>query len=150
MKRLAKNFAEYLIDQGLVRTPYTEGTEPVVFVEINSPSPDDLKDIAETDITVTLQTSGGMPTRPYQGFLDRRGVDVTLRCKKQKEKDLIDLANAIDYLIDDKRAWQMGDIRVEISQLSRPLTFIPVELDDQGSVYQAEYRFLIRKSELQE
>jgi hypothetical protein len=149
MKRLAKNFADYLIEEGLVRDPYTEGDEPVIFLEINAPSPDDLTGTAETDITVTFQTSGGSGTRPYQGFLDRRGIDVTFRCKRQKEKDVVDLSNAIDYLIDDKRAWIMGDIRVEISQLARPLTFIPIELEDQGGVYQAEYRFLIRKSELQ-
>jgi hypothetical protein len=149
LNRITKNFADYLIDEGLVRTPYTEGTEPVIFVEVNAPSPDDLTDVATTDITVTLQTSGGAGTRPYQGFLDRRGVDVTFRCKKQKEKDLIDLVNQIDYLIDDKRSWTMGDIRVEISQIARPLTYIPFDLEDQGSVYQAEYRFLIRKVELQ-
>lgn len=149
MNRLTKNLSDYLIDEGILRTPAVSGSEPVVFLEVNAPAPEDLKGTAETDITVTLQTNSGFGTRPYEGFLDRRGVNFTYRCKKQKEREIIDLANTIDFMIDDKRAWIMGDIRVEISQLWRPLTFIPVDLEEQGGVYQCEYRFLIRKSELQ-
>lgn len=148
MKRLSKNLADWLIDEGLARTPYTEGTEPVIFLEVNAPSPDDLTGLAETDITLTLRTVGGAGTEPYQGFLDRRTIEITYRCKKQKEKDVVDLSNEIDFALDDKRAWTMNDLRVEIAQLWRPLTAIPVVLEDQGSVFQSEYRFLTRKSEL--
>jgi hypothetical protein len=160
MNRLTKNLADWLIEEELVRTPYTdpvytldedgnESTLPVIFVETDAPSPDDLKNIGDVDITLTLQSSGGRSTLPYQGFLDRRSVDLLFRCKPQKEKKIIDLANKIDYRMDDARAWQMNNIRVEISQLTRPLDYISVKLEDQGSLYYCQYQFLIRKSELQ-
>ena len=152
MQRLGKNLADYLISEGLVRTPYTTGSEPVVFVEPTegAPAPSDLKDTAETDISLTIQSSGGFGTNPYEGFLNRRTLALTFRCKPKKEKELIDFANSIDILLDDKRSFTMGDIHIDIAQLYRPLQNVPVSNPAEGSVYIADYYFLMRKSELTE
>jgi len=152
MKRLNKNLADYLLDEDLVRLPYNAGDEPVIFVEPTdgAPAPDDLDDTAATDITLTLTTSGGVGTPPYEGFLNRRLTRFTFRCKKGKEKDLIDFSNNIDAALDDKRAWIMGDLRIEIAQLYVPLQLINTTYTDQGAVYQSEYFFLFRKASLEE
>ena len=148
--RLAKEFAEWLIDEELARTPYTEGSEAVLFIDPTdgAPAPEDLSGTAATDISLTLETSGGFGTQPYQGFLDRRTITLVYRCASGKEKDLIDLSNAIDLALDDKRAWMMNNLRVEIAQIYRPLTKIPVSNTAQGSVFESEYLFLIRKESL--
>jgi hypothetical protein len=161
MKRLTKNLADFLIEEELVRTPYMDAdvytdestgetyTLPVIFVEVDAPSPNDLKNIGDVDITLTLQSAGGRGTLPYQGFLDRRAVDLLFRCNKQNEKKVLDLSNKIDFLMDDKRAWQMANIRVEIAQLTKPIDFVPYKLDDEGSMYYSQYQFLTRKIEFQ-
>lgn len=150
MKRLGKSLADWLISEELVRDPYTAGDQAVVFVEPveGAPSPLDLKDTAACDITLTIHQSGGMGSTPYGGFLDRRSLLLVYRAKPGKEKDLIDLSNQLDGALDDKRAWTMGDLRVEIAQLLQPLQVTAVSDPEQGSFFTAEYLFLIRKSEL--
>lgn len=158
MKRIGKALADYLIDEGLVRTPQDEidfetgESLPVIFVEPTdgAPSPEDLENEAETDITLTIQSSGGFGSDPYNGFLDRRTFNLLFRCKRNKEKDLIDFSNSIDAILDDKRAWIMADLRIEIAQLYRPLQALPVSDPEQGSVFISEYFFLIRKESLQD
>jgi hypothetical protein len=150
--RLGKELAEWLIEEGLARTPYNSGNEAVIFVDptAGAPAPEDLSGPAQTDLTITLETSGGFGTQPYQGFLDRRTITIVYRSAPGKEKELIDLSNAIDAQLDDKRAWLMNNLRIEIAQIYRPLTRIPVSNTDQGSVFEAEYIFLIRKESLAE
>lgn len=154
MKRIEKELANYLIDEDLVRTPQSTNDLglPVVFVNPTdgAVSPEDLKNEAATDIALTIQTSGGFGTEPYSGFLDRRTVNLYFRCKKGKEKDLIDLSNTIDSILDDQRAWTMGDLRVEIAQIYRPLQVLPTDKPEQGSIFVSEYFFLIRKESLQD
>lgn len=155
MKRLSKELANYLIDEDFVRPPTQSAIDnpnPVIFVEPNQGaiSPVDLKNDAAADIVLTLQTSGGFGTNPYEGFLDRRTIILTYRCTPGKEKDLIDLSNSIDASLDDKRAFIMGDLRVEIAQIFRPLQALPTDTPEQGSVFISEYVFLIRKESLQD
>jgi hypothetical protein len=155
MKRLTKELANYLIDEDFVRPPTESAIDnpnPVIFVEPNqgAVSPTDLKNDAATDITLTLQTSGGFGTNPYEGFLDRRTVVLTYRCKPGKEKDLFDLSNSIDAALDDQRAFIMGDLRVEIAQIYTPLQLQPTSNPEQSSDYNSEYVFLIRKESLQD
>lgn len=155
MKRLTKELANYLIDEGFVRPPTQSAIDnpnPVVFVEPNqgAVSPTDLKNDAATDITLSIQTSGGFGTNPYEGFLDRRTVVLNYRCKPGKEKNLIDLSNSIDAALDDQRAFIMGDLRVEIAQIYIPLQLSPTSRPEQSSDYNSEYIFLIRKESLQD
>jgi hypothetical protein len=42
----------------------------------------------------------------------------------------------------------MGDLRVEIAQLYRPLIKIPLSTPAKGSVYESEYLFLVRKASM--
>jgi hypothetical protein len=154
--RLAKELADWLIDEELVRHPYTftDGTIPPIFIDPTdgAPAPEDLVGADGASVTptmtVTLQTSGGFGSTPYEGFLDRRTITIVYRCQPKKEKELVDLSNAIDRALDDKRAFQMGDLRVEIAQLYRPLIKIPLSTPAKGSVYESEYLFLVRKASM--
>jgi hypothetical protein len=152
MLRIGKSLADHLIAEGLVRPPTTPGDEAVVFVDPTSgaPAPVDLKGTAAADIAITIQTAGGFGTDPYAGFLDRTSYTIFYRCKKGKEKDLVDLATLIDAELDDKRAWMMNDLRVELSLRLRPLQMLPTDNPDQGSIYVCEYGFLVRKEHLQD
>ena len=154
MKRLEKELANYLIDEDLVRAANSSNDSglPVIFVNPadGAISPDDLKNEAATDITLSIFSSGGFGTDPYNGFLDRRTVNFYFRCKKGKEKDLLDLSNTIDSILDDQRAWVMGDLRVEIAQIYRPVQYLPTDKPEQGSIFVSEYFFLIRKESLQD
>lgn len=155
MKRIEKELAKCLLEEDFVRLPNTEPGEvnlPVVFVDPNEgiPSPVDLEGNAETDITVSIQPSGGTPTQPYEGFLDETTYTITYRCKPGKERETKDLSNQIDFYLDDNRAWIMGDLRVEISNRILPLQKIDIGMPEQGSIYFTEYVFLVRKEHLQE
>jgi hypothetical protein len=150
MERLGKNLADFLIDEELVRPPTATGTEPVVFVDPTegAPAPGDLKGRAVSDITLTIQTDGGSASQPYFGFIDQLDLMLIYRVKPGKEKDLIDFSNSVDYILDDKRAFTMGALRVEIAQRIGPLDLLSISDKGEGNVYSSTYSFLVRKINL--
>jgi hypothetical protein len=70
------------------------------------------------------------------------------RVKPGKEKDLIDFSNSVDYILDDKRAFTMGALRVEIAQRIGPLDLLSISDKGEGNVYSSTYSFLVRKINL--
>ena len=136
-----------LIANGIGRDPRVVGALPPVWRQprqgIPAPGEGSGVEVGASSV-IALFLSGGFPSNPFEGFMGRPTVDVRIRSLKAPDAEAIGLS--IKRLLDDKRYYMMGNLRVHESLLSRPLSLIVS--DDQGFDYIMAFAFTTRDAEV--
>lgn len=149
MASLADEMRNFIVASGLGKKPSGSGSLPTIFVEpkAGAPAPDDLrKDGIAGTIAVTLTNTGAFATVPHEAFLDERTIDVIIRADNAKEAD--EWSTRLAALLDDKRNYNLGAIRVSRSLRFRGFQRLPTDpsLVEQGYIFTMSFVFIIRKT----
>ena len=136
-----------LIAAGIGRDPRVAGALPPVWRQprqgIPAPGEGGGVEVGPSSV-IALFMSGGYPTAPFEGWIGRPTVDVRIRSLRAPDAEAIGLS--IKRLLDDKRYYMMGNLRVHESLLSRPLSLIVS--DDQGFDYVMAFGCVLRDAEV--
>ena len=138
---LLDRLRQYLIDEGVVRSPRTAGSEPPMWLEpkLGAPAPGEGENPTEVGPTITVSAflGGGIPARPYEAFWRRQTVDLWLRTRTAPQA--FDIDSSIYAAIADRRNWGMAGLLVIESRQWRELQRLGS--DEQGFTFIASYLF---------
>jgi hypothetical protein len=142
--RLLDALQQYLIDQGLVRSPSTPGPLPPLWKQPRggTPGPGQGQAPAASDTVAAVFATGGWPSEPLMGWVDARTVELRIRARSAAVAE--DLAFAVRLALDDRDHFDLAGLVVEQCLLWRPWQVI--SSDDTGYEGLVAFRFLVRTS----
>lgn len=144
MLLLAEECRNYLVDEDLVRLPSSRGNAIPCYVESPTGAPTPAE--AEAETVVHLRGAGGLPSQPYQGeWIDQLDIDFHIRSTDTRAA--YETGLLLSKALDDKRAFEMGDLRVEAITRTRPFDRLFGADPGQGITLVGQFRFLVRKNE---
>jgi hypothetical protein len=141
--RLLEAIRDELVTAGLVRRATVAGSLPPMWLSYRGglPGPGEGEGVGvHASLVVGLRYAGGPGTDPFMGFVETRMVDVMYRASRAPDAE--DLDRGISAVLDDRRGWIMGGLRVEESRRARALG--EVETDELGYALVTTYSFMVR------
>ena len=148
---LANEIREYLIEEGIARSPEDVELAPLppCFVEApeGCPAPDDVAEShgEQVDAVINLVYQGGEPTNYYEGFREVRVIGVEVRGKDAKTA--LDLCQTLAESMDDKVHFSFNNLLVSNCLLIEQPTRVPWRYPEPGPTYAMSFRVGLRRSD---
>lgn len=140
MALLLEAMRDFLVAEGIVRDPDTEGPLPPLWLTprdgLNAPN-EGSKPSYRAPLVAGAVTAPGIPSSPKEGFLVREAIDVHFRAVQAPP--ILDLGEQFRRALDDRHRWLMGDRLIEQTQMTVPNQ--PIVQDEQGWRYRMQFLF---------
>lgn len=96
------------------------------------------------NVTITLIPVSAVPPDPFEGFLERQVIDVVVRARKREQGETVH--RRVREILNDRREWTMGALRVEWSSLVAGMG--PVTSDETSYTTRETYEIAARAKSL--
>lgn len=147
--RLAEELRDYLATHGVVRASVSAGGAlPPMWISParGVPAPGDgAGPEMHPSLVLGLYHAPGVPTDSYEGFWERRSMDIWVRSKTASAAEDI-WRNQLLPLLDDKQQIMLDQLRVQEILMVRDLQLLSSD-GESGYTYVAQFSFAVRRAD---